>query len=58
MTAIASGDTADAISSLQDLLWKVDGCGTSADKNDWIVDCAEQVKIRTSINLLIASLGG
>ena len=58
MTAIASGDTADAISKPQNLLRKVDGCGTSADRNDWIVDCAEQVKVRTSINLLIASLGG
>ncbi len=58
LSILADGDTAGAISRLQNLLKHVGGCGASPDRNDWILDCAAQVKIQFSINLLIAGLGG
>ncbi|HEX6278910.1 MAG TPA: DUF5050 domain-containing protein [Pyrinomonadaceae bacterium] len=53
---IASGDTTTAIKRLNSLLTRVDGCGTKADKTDWIVDCTAQVEIRDLINTLITNL--
>jgi TolB protein len=53
---IAAGDIAGAIKKLQSLRRNVDGCGTKADKTDWIVDCAAQVAIRDMIDALIANL--
>lgn len=53
---IAAGDTATAIKRLNSLLTRVDGCGTKADKTDWIVDCAAQVQIRDFIETLIENL--
>jgi uncharacterized delta-60 repeat protein len=54
---IAAGDLAGARTELQNLRRKVDGCGATADTNDWIVDCAAQIRVRTLIDDLIAHLG-
>jgi len=35
----------------------VDGCGATADANDWIVDCGAQTRIRELLDLLTANLG-
>jgi hypothetical protein len=41
---IASGNKATAIKKLQNLRTHVDGCGSKADTNDWIVSaCVEAV---------------
>jgi hypothetical protein len=55
---IAAGETEEAIEKLGNLRKHMDGCGTSADKNDWIVDCTDQIVIRELIDLLIANLAG
>jgi uncharacterized delta-60 repeat protein len=54
---IAAGDLDGARSELQNLLRKVDGCGDTADTNDWIVDCAAQLRVRALIDGLLAHLG-
>jgi hypothetical protein len=56
--ALANGNNALAVSTLDDLLWHVSGCGARADHNDWIVDCTGQLKIRSSIQIIVAGLGG
>lgn len=55
---ISAGNYADAITALKDLKRKFDGCGTSADTNDWILGCPEQVQFRNSVDQLIVALGG
>lgn len=55
---IESGDIDQAIRALQNLRMRVDGCGTSAERNDWITDCAVQIEIRRLIDLLITNLEG
>jgi hypothetical protein len=47
-----------AVSRLTDLRSYMNGCGVSPDRNDWIVDCSEQIKIRSSIDIIIADLDG
>jgi len=54
---IAAGDLAGARAELQSLRRKVDGCGTTADANDWIVDCAAQLEVRALIDHLLTNLG-
>lgn len=47
-----TGDTAardQAIADLQNLLRRLDGCGTSPDSNDWISDCTAQLEVREAI---------
>ncbi len=56
--AIAGGDTAEALRKLENLKRRVDGCGATADMNDWIIDCAEQLTVRHLIDTMILSLGG
>jgi uncharacterized protein DUF11/thrombospondin type 3 repeat protein len=56
--AIAAGDLNRAIQRLENLRRRVDGCGNSADGNDWIVDCSAQTEVRALIDLLITNLGG
>jgi len=48
---IAAGDLAGARSELESLRRKVDGCGTAADTNDWIVDCSAQLEVRARVEL-------
>lgn len=54
--AVARGQVEQAVHQLANLRDRVDGCGTSADGNDWIVDCAAQVQIRDLLDLLISNL--
>jgi hypothetical protein len=53
---IVDGDIAGAIRGLQNLRRKVDGCGATADRNDWITNCPYQLEIRALIDLLITNL--
>ena len=55
---ILDGNTAGAILELRDLRRRVDGCGSAAGNDDWIVDCAAQTEFRALIDGLITSLGG
>jgi hypothetical protein len=53
---IADGDLDDATRKLENLERRVDGCGTTPDVDDWIVDCAAQTQVRAEIAELIAAL--
>jgi hypothetical protein len=53
---VAGGRVDQAIHHLENLRRHLDGCGTEADGDDWIVDCAAQVQIRDLLDLLIANL--
>ena len=61
---IMTGDIAGAISKLENIRKKVDGCpdvpepAETADNNDWISDCDSQREVRELIDLLIINLGG
>jgi hypothetical protein len=56
--SIADGDAEAAIGQLDNLRRHVDGCGSTADENDWIVDCAAQLSVRDLIDTMITGLGG
>ncbi|MDX1644851.1 MAG: hypothetical protein R3244_10895 [Thermoanaerobaculia bacterium] len=45
-----------ALEQLGDLRRHVDGCGLTADANDWILDCDDQLEIRALLDQLIAAL--
>jgi hypothetical protein len=53
---VARGQTDQAIHHLENLRTHLDGCGATADNNDWIVDCDAQTQIRDLLDLLIANL--
>jgi hypothetical protein len=53
---VARGQIDQAIHHLQNLRMHLDGCGATADGNDWIVDCDAQTQIRDLLDLLIANL--
>jgi hypothetical protein len=53
---IEKGKIEQAIKELQHLRERVDGCGTEPEPNDWIVDCAVQLQVRTVLDLFIANL--
>ncbi len=53
---VSLGKITQAVNELKLLRTHVDGCGASADGNDWIVDCTEQTHIRALIELLITNL--
>jgi hypothetical protein len=53
---IAQGQRAAAIIAIGDLRRRVDGCGGTADQNDWIVVCADQVVVRGLLDLLATNL--
>ena len=53
---VAHGDKGQAVHELQLMREKIDGCGSSADNTDWIVDCSLQTTIRGYVDLLIANL--
>lgn len=50
------GDIAGARSVLGGLRLRVDGCGATADGDDWIVGCASQLEIRALLDVLLANL--
>ena len=54
---IAAGRNDVALQKLENLRRRADGCGTAADTNDWIVDCAAQIELRGLIDALIVGLG-
>jgi hypothetical protein len=54
---LANGRVDQAIRDLESLRKFMDGCGTSADVTDWIVDCPAQLRIRGYVDLLITNLG-
>jgi len=45
-----------ALLLLRALRSHLDGCGTAAEGNDWITDCAHQVAIRELLDLLISNV--
>jgi hypothetical protein len=53
---VARGQIDQAIHHLENLRMHLDGCGATADGNDWIVDCDAQILIRDLLDLLIANL--
>lgn len=53
-----AGDVVGALDLLRDLRRKVNGCGSSADSNDWIRDCPAQLAVRAQIDEMIATLEG
>ena len=53
---LVAGKLANAKKTLASLRTEVNGCGTKADKDDWIVDCTTQLKVRGWIDLLIANI--
>ncbi|HEV8251509.1 MAG TPA: FG-GAP-like repeat-containing protein [Gaiellaceae bacterium] len=53
---ILARDIAGAVDGFSDLLKRVDGCGDSAGRDDWIVDCEAQRAIRAAIEGVIAAL--
>jgi hypothetical protein len=52
---IDTGDYADALGQLQEILGKMDGCATTGapDKNDWIKTCAAQNQVYPYVMKLI-----
>jgi hypothetical protein len=54
---LLDGDVEHALALLATLRKRVDGCGSSADGNDWIRVCPDQIPIRTLVDLLAANLG-
>jgi hypothetical protein len=54
--ALKHHDRALAVNALTDLVQHVNGCGTSPDSSDWIIDCDAQRKMRSSLNIVIAGL--
>jgi dipeptidyl aminopeptidase/acylaminoacyl peptidase len=56
--SIFDGETAEAITKLQNLRRRVDGCGSAVDLNDWVVDCDDQVAVRYLIDTMVTRLGG
>jgi hypothetical protein len=55
---ILMGHTDQALRELAQLRTKMDGCGTTADNTDWIVDCTAQIQMRTFLDLIVTNLGG
>lgn len=44
-----------ALRELENLRRRVDGCPPKADKDDWIVDCTEQLRVRALIDTIISN---
>ena len=55
---ISNGNLAGAIDKLKVLRDHLAGCGATAGPDDWIIDCAAQVNMRTLTNQVIYKLGG
>ncbi len=55
-TIVLGGQPDSAADELKKLRTHVDGCGNSADGDDWIIDCSQQIKLQMYFDLLIANL--
>ena len=53
---VAAGRTAQALRALAELRTRLDGCGTTADVDDWVVDCASQILVRGFVDVLVSNL--
>jgi hypothetical protein len=53
---VEHGHRSSAIHSLGLLRTRADGCGSAADRDDWIMDCAAQVQVRDLVDLLAMNL--
>lgn len=52
------GSITNALADLRTLRGHIDGCGDSADGDDWVTDCISQLKVRVLVDQIIAKLGG
>lgn len=50
--ATAAGHVNVAVNGLRNLLMRVDGCPPLPDPDDWVVDCAAQLRLRNLLELL------
>jgi hypothetical protein len=55
-TWVGLGKIDPALRRLELIRADLDGCGATADQDDWIVDCTAQVQIRQLVDLLIDNL--
>lgn len=53
---LAQGHKVYAIQLIDQLRMRVDGCGSAAENNDWIIDCPSQLKVRGLLDLLKVNL--
>jgi hypothetical protein len=53
---LAKGQMDQALQQLLQLRARLDGCGSAADGNDWIVNCADQVQVRALVDQLYKNL--
>jgi len=53
---VLQGQVDQALTELDHLRSKMDGCGSAADNTDWIVDCTAQLEIRALLDLLVDNL--
>ena len=53
---VLAGNPTGAAAKLSDLRRHLDGCGATADNNDWVRDCTAQGQLRALIDLLVAEL--
>ena len=53
---LLANDVAAALAAIQSVRSRTDGCGSTADGTDWIVDCGAQATVRTALDLLRTNL--
>jgi uncharacterized delta-60 repeat protein len=53
---VANNNNAAALTKLQTLRTHLDGCGASADANDWITNCAQQTIVRAQVDQVIEKI--
>jgi Bacterial TSP3 repeat len=53
---VAGGEFGPAASELKSLRTRVDGCGSSPDGDDWVMDCSQQFQLQTYIDVIMTNL--
>lgn len=53
---LKKGNLRAARDKLTTLRARIDGCGTTHDSNDWIIDCGIQVQIRQLVDIVLGNL--
>jgi len=56
--AISNNNNPAALSLLGQLRGHLNGCGTTPDSDDWVIDCAAQTRLRGLVDQVIYKLGG